>query len=83
MLSKNTLDLLGGLFKQALTHKSFSADHNERLEFIGDAVLDLIIGEALYIQFPDNKEGVLSRYRAELVKGVALAEKARQNHFNF
>ncbi len=66
------------LIKQALTHKSFSADHNERLEFIGDAVLDLIIGEALYQQFPNDKEGILSRYRAELVKGIALAEKARE-----
>lgn len=64
-------------FIQALTHRSFSKDHNERLEFLGDAILDLIIGEALYHQLPGVDEGILSRYRAELVKGESLAKIAR------
>ena len=64
------------LFQQAFTHRSFSKDHNERLEFLGDAILDLIIGEALYKQLPDVDEGKLSRYRAELVKGENLANIA-------
>lgn len=66
------------LFEQALTHRSFSRDHNERLEFLGDAVLDLVIGEALYRQLPDKREGELSRFRADLVNGAYLAVKARQ-----
>lgn len=66
------------LFMQALTHRSFSQDHNERLEFLGDAILDLIIGEALYHQLPDVDEGKLSRYRAELVKGKSLAKIAQE-----
>ena len=65
------------LFQQALTHRSFSRDHNERLEFLGDAVLDLVIGELLYFQLPDKREGELSRFRAELVRGEHLAEMAR------
>lgn len=65
------------LFRQALTHRSYSRDHNERLEFLGDAILDLVIGDALFHQFPDKAEGDLSRYRAELVKGSHLAEMAR------
>ncbi|MCK5881678.1 MAG: ribonuclease III, partial [Sinobacterium sp.] len=65
------------LFVQALTHRSFSKDHNERLEFLGDAILDLIIGEALYRQLPHVDEGKLSRYRAELVKGESLAKIAK------
>ena len=60
------------LLEQAITHRSFAGDNNERLEFLGDALLDLIIGEALFHQFSDKKEGVLSRYRAELVKGQTL-----------
>ncbi len=68
------------LFIQALTHRSFLKDHNERLEFLGDAVLDLIIGEALYAQLPNVDEGKLSRYRAELVKGDSLANIARTIH---
>ena len=63
--------------KLALTHRSFAKHHNERLEYLGDAVLDVIIGEALYIQFPESNEGVLSRYRAELVRGESLASIAR------
>lgn len=65
------------LFEQALTHRSFSRDHNERLEFLGDAVLDLLIGELLYRQLPDHREGELSRFRARLVSGEHLADMAR------
>ena len=65
------------LFFQAFTHRSFSGDNNERLEFLGDALLDLIIGEALFHRFPEKQEGELSRYRAELVRGSMLAEIAR------
>lgn len=65
------------LFQQAFTHRSFSKEHNERLEFLGDAILDMVIGEALYHQLPNVDEGKLSRYRAELVKGESLAEIAK------
>lgn len=71
-----------GLFEQALTHRSFSRDHNERLEYLGDAVLDLVIGEALYHYYPSHREGELSRFRAVLVNGQFLAEKARQLQLN-
>lgn len=83
----NTIDLeqrLGyqftnaALLKTALTHRSFSADHNERLEFLGDSILNFTIAEALYTQFPEAREGQLSRLRAEMVKGETLAEIARE-----
>ena len=66
------------LLEQALTHKSCeSADgNNERLEFLGDAVLDLIITEALYHHYSDLNEGVLDHMRASLVNGKALARHA-------
>ncbi|CAA0100328.1 Ribonuclease 3 [BD1-7 clade bacterium] len=64
------------LIRQALTHRSFGKDHNERLEFIGDALLDLVVGDALFQRFPEKPEGELSRFRAELVKGETLAELA-------
>ncbi len=70
------------LFEQALTHRSFSRDHNERLEYLGDAVLDLVIGEALYHHYPTHREGELSRFRAVLVNGQYLAEKAKQLQLN-
>lgn len=70
------------LLEQAITHRSFAGDNNERLEFLGDALLDLIIGEALFHQFSDKKEGVLSRYRAELVKGQTLAQLALELGLN-
>lgn len=66
------------LFNRALTHRSYSADHNERLEFVGDAVLDLIIAEVLFVQFLDKPEGELSRYRAELVRSTTLADIAKE-----
>ncbi len=64
------------LLGQALTHRSFSADHNERLEFLGDSLLNYIIAEALYLRFPKAREGDLSRLRSKLVKGETLAELA-------
>lgn len=83
----NTLTILqkklGYTFKDpnllilALTHRSFSGRNNERLEFLGDAVLNFIAGEALFQHFPQAKEGQLSRLRARLVKGETLAVLAR------
>ncbi len=61
------------LLKQALTHRSFSKNHNETLEFMGDAILGAIIAEALYYKFPEATEGELSRLRASLVCGEMLA----------
>ncbi len=66
------------LLQQALTHRSFSADHNERLEFLGDAVLSLTVSALLYERLPDMPEGDLSRVRANLVKQDALATLATQ-----
>ncbi|MCX7961179.1 MAG: ribonuclease III [Burkholderiales bacterium] len=65
------------LLAQALTHRSFGTPHNERLEFLGDGVLDCVIAEALYRRFPDLGEGALSRLRASLVREAALAALAR------
>ncbi|TVP83475.1 MAG: ribonuclease III [Thioalkalivibrio sp.] len=63
--------------EQALTHRSAGARHNERLEFLGDAVLGLVIADALFESLPDAPEGDLSRLRAALVNRVAVAEIAR------
>jgi ribonuclease-3 len=65
------------LLKQALTHRSAYHIHNERLEFLGDAILGSVIANTLYIKFPKADEGQLSRLRAFLVKGKALAELAQ------
>lgn len=62
------------LLEQALTHRSAQNHHNERLEFLGDAILSWVIADALYHQFPQVPEGDLSRMRATLVKGKTLAE---------
>ena len=64
------------LLQQALTHRSAPGINNERLEYLGDAVLDFIISEAVYLQRPDASEGVLSRLRSSLVKDATLAELA-------
>lgn len=57
----------------ALTHRSAGKKHNERLEFLGDAVLGMVIAKALYNRFPEQPEGNLTRMRASLVKGDTLA----------
>lgn len=68
----------GGLLKQALTHRSAGAPHNERLEFLGDALVGLIVADALYARWPKADEGVLTRARSELVRESSLANIARR-----
>jgi ribonuclease-3 len=65
------------LLKLALTHRSAQSKHNERLEFIGDSIVNLVIGEALYHAYPHETEGELSRWRANLVQRDTLAEVAK------
>lgn len=71
------------LLKEALTHRSYLNEnhvlshHNERLEFLGDAVLELAVSEFLFAKFPDHPEGDLTAYRAALVKTTSLAETAK------
>ncbi len=77
-----SLDVLAGrighrfadasLLRTALTHRSYGSPHNERLEFLGDGVLNCVIASALYKRFPDLPEGDLSRLRANLVRQDAL-----------
>ena len=72
------------LLRQALTHRSYLNEnpslakmgHNERLEFLGDAVLELVVTEKLYGQFPEKPEGELTSFRAALVNSKMLAEVA-------
>lgn len=64
------------LLAQALTHRSYGTPHNERLEFLGDSVLNCSVAALLYRNFPALKEGELSRLRASLVKQDALADVA-------
>jgi len=66
------------LFEQALTHRSAARNNNERLEFLGDAVLNLIVARYLYEQYPDADEGALSRLRAAVVSGASLARVAAE-----
>jgi ribonuclease-3 len=61
-----------GLLRQALTHRSFAVDHNERLEFLGDSVLNLAVADLLYERLSALPEGDLSRVRANLVKQDTL-----------
>jgi ribonuclease-3 len=66
------------LIIEALTHKSYKKPYNnERLEFLGDAVLDLIVGEYLFLKFPNSNEGILSKIRASLVNESGFALLAR------
>lgn len=62
----------------AMTHRSCGKKNNERLEFLGDSILNFIIAEELFIRFPQAREGQMSRLRALLVKGETLAEIARE-----
>ena len=66
------------LIIEALTHKSYKKPYNnERLEFLGDAVLDLIVGGYLFLKFPNSNEGILSKIRASLVNESGFALLAR------
>jgi ribonuclease-3 len=67
-----------GLLRRALTHRSFSSEHNERLEFLGDAVLSLAISSLLYEHFSGSDEGDLTRVRAHLVREDSLHRVALQ-----
>ncbi len=71
------------LLVRSLTHPSFTtgcpeAKHNQRLEFLGDAVLGLVLAEALFTEFPDQREGTLTHYRSMLVKGRQLYQLAEE-----
>jgi len=66
------------MYEQALTHGSASANHYERLEFLGDRVLGLVMAQWLYTRFPDEKEGQLSRRFNQLVAGDTCATIARE-----
>lgn len=79
-LLEQTLDykfLNHSLLDNALTHRSHSGTNNERLEFLGDSILNFIVAELLYLRFPQAPEGDLSRLRAALVRGESLAEIAK------
>ena len=66
------------LLSLALSHRSFASANNERMEFLGDAILGLVVTDYLYQQFPDAREGELSRMRSHIVRGESLAEVAKQ-----
>jgi len=66
----------GALREQALTHRSFGSPHNERLEFLGDGVLNCVVAEELYNRFHALTEGQLSRLRANLVRRESLSALA-------
>ncbi len=77
------------LLKQAFTHRSFLNEHrdtelvhNERLEFLGDAVLELIVTEHLYGKYPDKNEGELTSYRSALVNAITLSDAASKIGMN-
>jgi ribonuclease-3 len=64
------------LLEQALTHRSAAGGNNERLEFLGDAVLEMTVSDLLIRRFPESREGELSKIRASLVNAQVLAQKA-------
>ena len=68
----------GDLLRRALTHRSAAKDHNERLEFLGDSVLNFVVAARLYDRYSNAPEGDLSRLRTALVKGETLGEIARE-----
>lgn len=76
------------ILEQALTHRSFvneskeTNEHNERLEFLGDAVLELVSTDFLFHKFPNKAEGVLTAYRAALVNTNTISDAATKLHFN-
>ncbi len=65
------------LIQLALTHRSKGGVNNERIEFLGDSIVNFVVAEALFHKFPDEDEGKLSRLRAGLVRGTTLAELGR------
>jgi ribonuclease III len=67
-----------GLLQRALTHRSYGADHNERLEYLGDSIVNCVIALELYERFPGLSEGELSRLRANLVNQQSLLGIAQQ-----
>ena len=67
-----------GLLRRALTHRSYGASHNERLEFLGDSVVNCVVALALYDKFPRLDEGELSRLRANIVNQQSLAAAAQR-----
>nr|WP_194243674.1 ribonuclease III [Stenotrophomonas sp. SAM-B] len=67
-----------GLLQQALTHRSAGTPNNERLEFLGDSIVNMMVAQALYERWPKADEGALTRARAELVREGALAVIARE-----
>lgn len=87
MIQPNTYFSNQDSLQKALVHRSYCNEHpgtqsNERLEFLGDSVLSVIISERLYRLFPDKPEGELTSKRSFLVQTTSLAEKARQLHLN-
>lgn len=84
-LSFNDISLL----EQAFTHRSYinenkglGLEHNERLEFLGDAVLELVITDFLFSKYPETKEGVLTAYRSALVRTESISKAARDMGMN-
>lgn len=84
MALKNLMKIIGyhfkrpGLLQIAMTHRSYAVENNERIEFLGDSILNFIIGEYLFQKFPLLDEGELSRLRASLVRGETLALMANE-----
>ena len=85
MPSQTSLQFLAGyrfkeasLLARALTHRSFGSDNNERLEFLGDSVLGMVVSTLLYRRFPEAEEGQLTRMRARLVRKESLDRIARR-----
>ncbi|MGI8739364.1 MAG: ribonuclease III [Gammaproteobacteria bacterium] len=74
--------LAGASFRAAVTHRSAGGGNNERLEYLGDAVLGMLIAEHLYRLHPNASEGDLSRLRAKLVRGETLAGIAKELHLS-
>jgi len=77
------------LLRRAFTHRSYlnenrstESSHNERLEFLGDAVLELMVTEYLFEKYPDSNEGDLTAYRASLVNAITLSEVAQKINVN-
>ena len=77
------------LLKQAFIHRSYlnenpkiKMSHNERLEFLGDAVLELVVTDYLFKKYPDKAEGDLTSYRASLVNTIAISRAASDLNLN-